>query len=236
MAPASGDSALQSAVLEGLSDARHYRRWLADLARPHLGAHPIEVGSGIGDYATEWLPQVQRFTATEADENRLVMLKERFAGDPKVEVRAMMLPHDEQGAHTAAVGLNVMEHVEDDVAGFRSLANLVQPGGAVVVVVPAFPSAMSRFDRSIGHFRRYTVRSAREAMQGAGLRVEHVRYVNPLGLLNWYVAVKLLGLVPKNGALLRAYDRLAVPPSRWLETHIRPAFGQSVFAVGRVTD
>lgn len=236
MAPTSGDSALQTSVLEGLSDARHYRRWLADLARPYLGTHPIEVGSGIGDYAAEWLPSVDGFTATEADDSRLMALKDRFAADARVEVRAMTLPTQETADHSGAVGLNVMEHIEDDVAGFRSLARMVRPGGAIIVVVPAFPSAMSRFDRSIGHFRRYTVSSMRTAMQQAGLAVEEVRYINPLGLFNWYVAVKMLGMVPKNGVLLRFYDRVAVPPSRWLDKHVRPPFGQSVFAVGRVTD
>ena len=43
-----GNSQLQTDVLEGLSDARRYRRWLADIALPYLGDHPIEIGSGNG--------------------------------------------------------------------------------------------------------------------------------------------------------------------------------------------
>jgi hypothetical protein len=46
VAKVTGDFALQSDVLEDLSDARRYRRWLADLARPYLGQHPVELGSG----------------------------------------------------------------------------------------------------------------------------------------------------------------------------------------------
>jgi len=65
-----GDSQLQSEVLEDLSDARAYRRWLADLARPHLGPDPLEIGSGTGDYALEWVPDVTSFTCTEADQSR----------------------------------------------------------------------------------------------------------------------------------------------------------------------
>jgi hypothetical protein len=42
--------------------------WLADLARPHLGDDPIEVGAGIGDYAAEWLTTAPRITVTEADD------------------------------------------------------------------------------------------------------------------------------------------------------------------------
>ena len=91
MAKVTGDSQLQSEVLEDLSDARRYRRWLADLAQPFLGEDPIEIGSGTGDYALEWVPAVRRFTATEADESRFTALKVRFAQHPVIEARRLAL-------------------------------------------------------------------------------------------------------------------------------------------------
>jgi 16S rRNA A1518/A1519 N6-dimethyltransferase RsmA/KsgA/DIM1 with predicted DNA glycosylase/AP lyase activity len=69
---------VQSRVLEDLSEAVNYRRWLADLARPYLGDDPIEVGAGIGDYAVEWLRALPRLTVTEADDDRLKLLHQRF--------------------------------------------------------------------------------------------------------------------------------------------------------------
>lgn len=55
---------LQTTVLEDLSQAVNYRRWLAGLVRPHLGDDPVEIGAGIGDYAAEWLPGLRRLTLT----------------------------------------------------------------------------------------------------------------------------------------------------------------------------
>ncbi len=37
MGEVEGDTGLQSEVLEDLVEARNYRRWLVDLALPHLG-------------------------------------------------------------------------------------------------------------------------------------------------------------------------------------------------------
>jgi len=235
MSRTSARSRWQSEVLEGLSDARHYRRWLADLTLPYLGKAPIEIGSGIGDYAQEWLPDVRQLTATEADEDRLLTLKRRFEHEPKVIVRSMSLPHQEEADYTGAVALNVLEHIADDVEVLRSMARLVRQGGKVTLVVPAFPSAMSQFDRSIGHYRRYTLASMRAALSAAGLDIEELRYINPIGLINWYVSVKALRLTPRNGRLLRMFDRLVARPSQWAERHYRPWFGQSVFAVARVS-
>jgi SAM-dependent methyltransferase len=231
-----GDTHLQSLVLEDLSDAVNYQRWLADLARPHLGDAPIELGSGIGDYAAAWLSTVPRMTVTEADDGRLKALTERFIDDPRVDVRQLFLPTDDRGEHSAAVALNVLEHIEDDVASLRSIGGLLRPGGKVVLIVPAFPSAMSRFDRTIGHFRRYTVASLGGALTAAGLQIEQLRYINPVGLIGWYTACRTLGLAPHNGPLVRVYDRLVVPLARSLERRWQAPFGQSVFAVARTPE
>jgi SAM-dependent methyltransferase len=233
MTEISGDTNLQSEVLEDLTDAVNYQRWLADLTRPYLGDDPIELGGGIGDYAAAWLSTVPRITVTEADDSRFKVLAERFVDDERVTVRQLVLPARERAGHTAAVALNVLEHLEDDVEALRSIAGLVRPGGAIVLIVPAFPFAMSRFDRSIGHFRRYTVDSLRTALVGAGLRIEQIRYINPIGLVNWYLACRLLRMTPRNGIMLRMYDRVVVPVARGLERRWRPPFGQSVFVVAR---
>src|SRR6266545_4206384 len=186
MSEIAGDSVLQSEVLESLSGARRYRRWLAELALPHLGDDPIEVGSGNGDYALEWAPDVRRLTATEADAWRLTELEARFAAHPTITVRELSLPSDMTAAHSAVVSYNVLEHIHDDVAALAAMARLGAPGAPVVLIVPAFPSAMSRFDRAIGHERRYTLASLGGALRAAGLTVEELRYVNPIGLLSWY--------------------------------------------------
>lgn len=230
---ASTQTAIQSEVLESLSEAWRYRRWLADLARPWLGDHPIEIGSGIGDYTAEWLTSIPRLTASEADPDRLARLQERFATDPRVDVRELRLPTDVQGDHTAAVALNVLEHIAENVEAVRSMANLVRPAGHVVILVPAFQFAMSRFDRSIGHVRRYTKAALRDVLVQAGLEPVDIRYVNAVGLINWTVSVRCLHVTPRNGPLLRTFDRLVVPPMRRIESRLTPPFGQSVFAAAR---
>ena len=233
MAGINGDTLLQSAVLEDLSDAVNYQRWLADLIRPYLGEEPLEIGSGIGDYAALWLSDVSHLTVTEGDPQRLLALKTRFANEPKVTARELLLPTDETGSHSAIVALNVWEHIDDHIGALISVKRLLRPGGAVALVVPAFEAAMSRFDREIGHVRRYTTGSMAQALKTAGLEIEELRYVNPVGLISWMVLCKLLRQRPKNGALLRTYDRMVVPVLRKAERGRKPPFGQSVFAVAR---
>jgi SAM-dependent methyltransferase len=229
-----GDTGLQSEVLEDLVEAKNYRRWLVDMAVPYLGDNPLEVGSGLGHYAADWAAAgIARWTASEADDVRLGGLRRRFAGDPRVRVRKLVVPIQESAQYSAVVAYNVLEHIPDDVSALKAFAGLLRPGGRVVLIVPAFPSAMGRFDLAVGHQRRYRRASLRQVAEAAGLDVEVLRHVNSIGLLGWYVVVKGLRAQPKAGLMLTAYDRAVVPWLRRVEARTAPPFGQSLFLVAR---
>jgi ubiquinone/menaquinone biosynthesis C-methylase UbiE len=234
MVDIAGDQQVQSEVLEGLATAVNHRRWFVELALPYLGDDPIEIGSGLGDYALEWSERMPRFTATEADPERLVRLKERMTDHPTVSVREMLLPTEDTANYSAAVSYNVLEHIEDHVGALRSMAQLVRPGGKLVLIVPAFMFAMSPVDIATGHVRRYTKKTMRTALTEAGLEVEQVRYANALGLIGYYIATSIFKLAPKEGAMVKIYDTLILPVTKVVESMVRPPFGQSVFAVARV--
>lgn len=192
------------------------------------------MGSGLGANASLWLELgAPRVTVSELDESALERLRERFADEPRAQVQAIDLEAAPQRDHSAFVALNVLEHIEDDRRALRGAASLVRPGGRVVVFVPAFPFAAGRFDRAIGHHRRYTKTTLTAAYEEAGLELETMRYVNAPGLPAWFVTVRLLGGEPRDGALLRLWDRAVIPVARAVERHVAPPFGQSVLAVGR---
>jgi hypothetical protein len=106
----------------------------------------------------------------------------------------------------------------------------------VVVYVPAFRGAMSRFDRLIGHYRRYTRRTLSETLAAAGLPIERLQYVNSVGLVSWFLLMRCARMIPKDSLALRWYDATVIRAVAWLERFVRPPFGQSVLAVARVPD
>ena len=226
---------LQFGVLETLERAENYNRWVVSLVRPHLGDDPVELGSGLG-YQTRLLLSagVPRVTLSEPTAEAVEELEQRYARDPRVRCRVIDMADPPSGTHSAAYAINVLEHVPDDVGALARTKALVRDGGKVVVFVPAFPIGMSRFDREIGHYRRYTRASLRAVFLEAGLEPEVVRYVNAPGLLAWIVWMRLLRRRPADGWALTLWDRWVVPLTRALERRREPPFGQSVFGVGRL--
>jgi SAM-dependent methyltransferase len=232
-----GDRQTQHDVLAALAECANHRRWFAAFARPYLGEHPIEIGSGFGDYAREWIREVDKFTATEADPVLYAQLADEMKALGNVEVRQLLLPSPDRGDHSCLVSYNVLEHIEDHVGALQSMARLVRPGGFLVLVCPAFPFAMSPVDIATGHVRRYTTGSMTRALTDAGLEVVDVRYANSLGLLCYYAFTSVLRRQPSAGGTISVYDRLVVPVVRRMERLIgRPPFGQSVVAVARVKE
>ena len=93
------------------------------------------------------------------------------------------------------------------------------PAAGSLLIVPAFPFAMSPVDIATGHVRRYTKKSMRQALAEAGLAVEQLRYVNALGLIGYYMATSVFRLTPREGPMVKLYDRLVLPatapPNGW---------------------
>lgn len=228
-----GDADLQSQTLEDLASAANYRRWLVSLAAPYLGEHAIEIGSGFGDYAEDWAALGFRITASDAEPTRLAALRARFADNDLVDVVEYGAPAEIDRDYSAAVAYNVLEHIPDHVAALRGFARLLRPGGAVILFVPAFEAAMGRFDRAVGHQRRYRLSTLGAALAEAGLRTERLHYVNSLGLIAWFTGMRLLRMTPGEGAALTAWDKAVVPVLQRIESRRPPPFGQSVFAVAR---
>ncbi len=233
-----GDRQIQCDVLVALAECQNHRKWFAAFAKPYLGEHPIEIGSGLGDYALEWIPSVEKYTATEADPALYAELKKHMAAYPSVTVRQLLLPTEERGDHSCLVCYQVLEHIDDDVGALRSMARLVRPEGHIVLACPAFPFAMSPVDIATGHVRRYTKRTMTKALNDAGLDIVEVRYANSLGLICYYAFTSLLKKQPSTGGTMSFYDRLVVPAVRLFERLIgdRPPFGQSVVAIARVRE
>lgn len=216
-------------------DARRYRAYQLSLIGPHLRGSVLEVGSGLGDVSA-MLTQARRLVVSDTDPACLEALRTRFAGDPRVEVLEVDLddPEVTLGEQVESVlAMNVLEHIEDDVAALRALARLLTPTGAVVLWVPAYAALYGDFDRMVGHHRRYTPASLRATVEAAGLVPEVIRPVNLLGGIAWWVAVRRGRAGSASERLVRAYDRFVVPLTRTLERHWRPPFGQSLLCVAR---
>ena len=81
-------------------------------------------------------------------------------------------------AFDVVTALDVIEHVEDDVAALRETARVLRPGGVALITVPAHPWLWSDHDRALHHVRRYRRRELIGRLRDAGLRPLYLSYYN----------------------------------------------------------
>src|SRR5215471_5016387 len=118
-----------SSVLSTLEGADNYADWIYELVRPHLGDRVLEVGAGHGEL-TERLRRDAHVTATDLSKRCIDALAKRFAGDPNVEVlqadvAALGAEHRQ---FDSVVLVNVLEHIDEDVAALSDLRDVLRPG------------------------------------------------------------------------------------------------------------
>jgi SAM-dependent methyltransferase len=107
---------------------------------------------------------------------------------------------------------DVLEHIDDDVGTLRHLLEALEPGGVLVLTVPAHPFLFDEMDTIAHHRRRYTRRELRGKLDAAGFRVLRLsHFMAPLVLL--VVLRWLLRAVPgRASALERRKIELGVTP------------------------
>jgi len=215
--------------------ARNYRQYEFDTVAPHVGRSLLEVGSGLGHFAEQFVDRVDRLVVTDADPYCAQQLRERWPSDPKVQVVEFVLPAvpDVEPVDTV-VAMNVLEHIEEDVEALRGLAKAVVPGGRIILWCPGYMQLYGDFDRKVGHITRYTPKTMRATVEHAGLRVEVLKPINFLGGIAWWMAVRVGKAGYPNPKLVKVYDRTVVPITRFIERFVKVPFGQTVFCVARV--
>jgi SAM-dependent methyltransferase len=129
---------------------------------------------------------------------------------------------------------NVLEHIPDDASAVRRFRQILNPGGRVVVLVPALPQLFGSIDEAVGHHRRYTPSALREVLGQNGFELERLEWMNLVGIPGWFMSSRVMRRrsVPK--FQLKVYDRLA-PLLAKAESHVKLPVGMSLFAVARAT-
>ncbi|HWG57307.1 MAG TPA: class I SAM-dependent methyltransferase [Gaiellaceae bacterium] len=152
-------------------------RWdvVRELLAPIDAETVLEVGAGGGALGAR-LAHRYEYTGVEPDAVSRARAERRLPG----RIRADVPP---SGSYDVLCAFEVLEHVADDEAVLRQWAELVRPGGHVLLSVPAWPRLFGRSDDAAGHHRRYEPQALRVLAERAGLIVVELRVYNPLGRL-----------------------------------------------------
>ncbi len=233
--------------LEVMEVAQNYSRYLveqvwanapSDPAAAAAGMRVVDFGAGSGYFAElcSRRPEAGSGSGPEAAGFKVACIEPDAAMRAEIRARGIEAFENTSELADASVdycySLNVLEHIEDDVAALREIHRILKPGARAYFYVPAFQILYSSMDRKVGHVRRYTRASLARAAVAAGFRVEADRYCDSLGypvslLYKWFGNDR--GDI--NPATIRLYDRVIFPVSSALDWVVGRWFGKNASAV-----
>jgi glycosyltransferase involved in cell wall biosynthesis len=222
-------------TLRRMATLSDYNRWLHDRFDPFLGRRILEVGSGVGNQ-TRYFADRDRIVASDVEPHYLRELRRRFEENGNVRVASYRFPlSDADRAELrgerldSIVCMNVLEHIEHDAPTLKDFASVVDPGGRLVLLVPAMPALYGTLDVALSHYRRYDKDALVKLVSDSGFEVRDVRYLNRLGVFGWWLNSRVLRrrVLPK-GQL--AMFRWLMPLLKREEQH-PPSFGMSLLVL-----
>jgi SAM-dependent methyltransferase len=222
-------------TLARMSELGSYNRTMFELFAPYVGRRVLEIGAGAGNLS-RFLLDRESVVLTDYEVEYLHLLRRRFGTYENVQIRPLDLDTFtaaalEGDAIDTIVCLNVLEHIENDARVLGELYRAIEPGGVVIVLVPAHPELYSDLDRNLGHHRRYTREALVDRFKEAGFVIEKSRYFNWIGAVGWYVFGRVLKRPHITKAATRGY-RVA-SALRAIEEQYPFGFGLSTIVIGR---
>ncbi|HMO60965.1 MAG TPA: methyltransferase domain-containing protein [Ferruginibacter sp.] len=219
--------------LELFAAAKNWKRYFTQLIKPHISGYVLEVGAGIGantallhqKAATGWV-------LLEPDINFCNRLRHLVEVGKLPAYCTIFNGYTSQIRQTfdTIIYIDVLEHIENDVKELKTAAALLNPGGKLIVLSPAYNYLMNPFDKAIGHYRRYTKKELLAKTEGI-VEVQKIFYADSLGLLSSLANKWILKQPYPTQRQISFWDTFIIPASTITDKIIFHSAGRSVIGI-----
>lgn len=228
-------------TLDVISNADRFNRWMYETIKPYCKGKVLEIGSGIGNISDYFMTDSFPIMLTDIRTGYCDKLASLFRDNSSFLGTKVMDLTDEEfdtkfndqfNTYDTVFALNVVEHIHDDNLAIRNCRKLLKDNGHLVILVPSYKGLYNKFDKELGHYRRYTKSTLSELFSENNFKILHKQYFNLLGIMGWYVS----GHIMQNESIperqMRVYNWL-IPFSKMIDQILFNTFGLSTIVVGR---
>ncbi len=169
----------------------------SSLISRHSSLRILDVGCGTGANI-EMLSQYGEAEGVDVSDDALEFCRRK--GLKVQKGLAQTLPYEDE-SFELTTALDVVEHLDDDIAGLKEMFRVTKRGGYSLIFVPAFMWLWGVQDDISNHRIRYTKKQIVERLQTAGYTIERATYANWTffaPILAGRTIMKLTGIKPES--------------------------------------
>jgi len=227
-------------TLEVIAKADRFNRWMYDQFKHQLKGEVLEIGSGIGNISKLVIEEGHSITLSDYNEEYCESLKKDFSQNKNVrEIISIDLLHPGfenkyslyKNKFDSIFLLNVIEHIEDDGLAVKNCKYLLKTNGHLILLAPAYSWLYSSFDKQLGHYRRYSLKSLKGLLKKENFSILTGSYFNFTGIGGWLLFGKILNQKMLSSGEMSAFNKI-VPIAKIIDKLLGKKTGLSIIVTG----
>jgi ubiquinone/menaquinone biosynthesis C-methylase UbiE len=218
--------------------ANNYHNWVVKKFQNYVGKVILEVGAGKGNFTKHLSkkfpnskiislePSVELFMELEKNTKDLenVTIFNDFSISIVEDLKKFNID--------TVIYNNVLEHVQNDIQELKEVREIMLDGGHIITYSPAMKYLYSKFDKSIGHYRRYSKKEINEKMNINNFKVVENYYCEFVGSLLWFLKFKIIKSANLEESNVKFYDKIIFPIISFFEPRKGVIFGKNILTIG----
>ena len=145
----------QGKELENFELANFWRKYIYFQIKFFLKNEILEVGAGIGSFSKNYEKSFNEITLIEPDKYNFKKLKQNFRNKNIVILNTSIKKTKKK--FNCILYMNVLEHIRDHVKEINFAIKKLNKNGFLIILVPAHQKLFTKFDKAVGHYRRYSM-------------------------------------------------------------------------------
>ena len=216
--------------LENFDKAVIWRKYIYLLIKKYISNDVLEVGAGIGSFTKNYKKKIRNLTLSEIDDSNFNFLTNKFKDKNNIKVINSFTSQISETFNTI-LHLNVLEHIEKDVEEINQALKKLKANGHLIILVPAHNELYGKFDKAIGHIKRYKIDFFKSLKLG-NAEVMELYYLDSLGYFLYYLnKIFFKEEIYPTKLKIFLWDKLFTPFSMILDKLLCYKFGKNVMCV-----
>ena len=215
--------------------AKNWRKYQFKIISKYIQRNVLEVGPGTGNNLKYYKNKVSTITLLDINKKLVRSLKKKFYKNKKIKILNSNI-HSIKKKFDTIMYMDVLEHIKTDKKEIKKAINLLNPGGYLIIFVPAFQVLYSNFDRDIGHVRRYRKFFFFNLAKKYKIKLIELKYFDSIGFI-FAIINRLVGTNNQNnvGLGIKIWNNF-IFLSKFFDFILKNMFGKSLLCVLKKND
>ena len=215
--------------LEIFDKARIFQKYIFFKIRKYLTNGILEVGAGLGSFTKEYINKYDNIHLSDLDSFNYSELQKKF-NNKKIYIYQKKIQEIRSNFNTI-IYLNVLEHIKKDAEEIQLASSKLNLGGNLIILVPAHQNLYSKFDRAVGHCKRYDLDFFKN-LNNKNLKLKKLIHLDLLGyMLYFFNKIFFKEEVYPSKSKILIWDKIFIPITIILDFLTFYKFGKNILCI-----